>query len=262
MDVYLGELAHTLHVRGQVRRRFLVEVRDHLTDLAATVGEDEAVLRFGPPALLAAEFDLACSTRRGVRAGWGATIAIAATGASTLALVHAADTGVPSPLGWAVVFFLSAQVAAVCAALIAVQALRLRRSSRGAADVALLQRRAFVGLAAAALTIFAAGAAQPGEASPLVLLGGPIVGLAAGVALLRSWRLNRQLTGGGDTPPAHNPVAERRYDTFIQKVTGPNRYFGRMSDEGGDGWSGKRGYESIEKKLRGVGAKIKRAKDV
>lgn len=204
IDAYLCDLARCVRVRGRARRRLLDEARDHLADLAQSVGEVEAIRRFGAPAVVAAEFDLACSTRRGIRAGWSAGLGIVATGASTLALLHSADPGVRSPVAWAVVFFLTAQLAAVCAALVSVQALRMRSESRGPADVALLDRRAFVGLGAGALTMFAAGAAQPGQGSPLLLLGGPLIGLCAGLMLLRSWQVNRHLEGAHhrlDSPP-------------------------------------------------------------
>jgi hypothetical protein len=138
-----------------------------------------------------------------------------ATGGSTLALLHAADPGVRSPTGWAVAFFLGAQLAAVCAGLVALQALRLRRGCRGPADVALLGRRAFVGLLAAAATMFAAGAAQPGRGSPILLLGGPVLSLVAGGVLLRSWRLNRHLPGAHDRATSP-PVADLRALTGVR----------------------------------------------
>jgi hypothetical protein len=200
IDVYLGELVRHLHVRGRARRRFLAEAREHLSDLAAAVGPDVAVDRFGAAADVAAEFDLACATGRAVRAGWAAGAGILATGGSTLYLINVADAGVRAPAPWAVVFFFSAQVAAVCAGLVVLQALRLRRNpdaggGSGAADVALLQRRVFVGLAAATLTMFAAGAALPGQGDALPLLLGPVLAIGAGLALVRSWLLNRRLPG-------------------------------------------------------------------
>ncbi len=55
--------------------------------------------------------------------------------------------------------------------------------------------------------------------------------------LIRGWKL---LTGGGGDaggakPPARNWVSGRRFRTFVQKTTGPNRYFGRLDDGNGHG---------------------------
>jgi hypothetical protein len=207
IDAYLDQLGRELRVRGRARRRFLAEAREHLTDLAAVVGPEAVIERFGEAADVATEFDLACATGRAVRAGCAATAAIVATGGSTLYLLSVADTGVRAPVPWAVVFFFSAQVAAVCAGLIVLQVLRLRRNTQGgsgAADVALLHRRVFVGLGAASLTMFAAGAAQPGRGDARPLLLGPVLAIGAGLVLVRSWLLARRLPGAHervDRPP-------------------------------------------------------------
>jgi tRNA A-37 threonylcarbamoyl transferase component Bud32 len=64
-------------------------------------------------------------------------------------------------------------------------------------------------------------------------LGLSVSRFATRTDLLRGWR---QLGGGLDKLPARNRVAERRFNTFMQKVTGGNRYFGRLVDD--DGWEG------------------------
>jgi tRNA A-37 threonylcarbamoyl transferase component Bud32 len=63
-------------------------------------------------------------------------------------------------------------------------------------------------------------------------LGLSVSRFATRTDLLRGWRE----LGAGDKPPARNRVAERRFNTFMQKVTGGNRYFGRLVDD--DGWEG------------------------
>jgi tRNA A-37 threonylcarbamoyl transferase component Bud32 len=64
-------------------------------------------------------------------------------------------------------------------------------------------------------------------------LGLSVSRFATRTDLLRGWR---DLGGGLDKLPTRNRVAERRYNTFMQKVTGDNRYFGRLLDD--VGWEG------------------------
>lgn len=204
IQAYLDELSRSLHVRGRERERFLREVGDHLLDLAASAGESEAIAAFGAPAELAAAFDLECAFSRGVRASSAAAVAIVTTGASTLALVHGADSQAPAPAAWAIVFFLAAQIAIACVALVLLQSLRMRRFLRGGGDIALLWRRAAVGTAAAAITMFTAGAGLAGKGSALLLLAGPAITVAASPVLFRAWRMNRRLPGAHDqvdSPP-------------------------------------------------------------
>jgi hypothetical protein len=54
IDSYLAELRHELPIGG--RRRTLAEVEDHLREAASTVGEDEAVARFGEARVVAQGF--------------------------------------------------------------------------------------------------------------------------------------------------------------------------------------------------------------
>jgi tRNA A-37 threonylcarbamoyl transferase component Bud32 len=65
-------------------------------------------------------------------------------------------------------------------------------------------------------------------------LGLSVSRFATRTDLLRGWRE----LGAGAKPPDRNPVAERRYATFMQKVTGGNRYFGRLVDDDDDRWEG------------------------
>lgn len=224
IETYITEVAAELRVRGTARRRFLRECRDHLIDAAADRDEAEAVRAFGEPADVAAGFDAEVAARRGVRSTALAVAAVLATGGSTLALIHSASAGAAAPIGWAVIFFVAAQVAGVACALAAVQALVLRRSSMAAAEVALLARRNATALVAAGLTMLAAGAAVPGQGAAALLLAGPALVSAALVAVLRTRSLARRLPGG-------SVVAVRPPLTDLQRLTGlplPTLAIGRL----------------------------------
>jgi hypothetical protein len=195
IETYLDELAKALKVRGAPRRRFLRECSDHLDDAAGVRGDEAAVHAFGPPAELAAAFDAEVATGRGVRATWGTVAGVLATGGSTLVLIQAASPDATAPTMWAVAFFVAAQIAGLAVALAAVQALAHRREVLPPADAALLARRNGCALAAAALTMFAAGAAVPGNASAVPLLAGPALACVAAVGVLRARSLARRLDG-------------------------------------------------------------------
>jgi hypothetical protein len=195
VERYLAELGSALHVRGAARRRFLRECRDHLVDAAAQRGESEAVRAFGPATEIAAAFEAEVAVRRGVRATFATTAGVLATGGSTPALIHSSAAGATAPTLWAVVFFVSAQLSAVAAALALLQALVMRRSALSPADAALLARRNGCALLAAGLTMFAAGAALPGRGSAVLLLAGPALVCVALVAVLRARSLVRRLEG-------------------------------------------------------------------
>jgi uncharacterized membrane protein len=195
VEGYLTELSAALRVRGGARRRFLRECRDHLEDAAAERGEADAVRAFGPPAVIAAAFDAEVAARRGVRSTFLAVAAVLATGGSTLALIHSASPDAAAPVAWAVVFFVAAQVAAVAAGLALLQALVSRRTAIAPADAVLLARRNGTALVAAGLTMFAAGAAVPGQGTAGLLLAGPALACVALVAVVRARSLARRLDG-------------------------------------------------------------------
>jgi uncharacterized membrane protein len=209
VEQYLTELSTALRVRGGVRRRFLRECRDHLTDAAAQRGEAEALGAFGAPAEIAAAFDAEVAARRGVRSTFLSVAAVLATGGSTLALIDSASADATAPAAWAVVFFVAAQVAAVATGLALLQALVARRSSVAPADATLLARRNGTALVAAGLTMFAAGAAVPGQGSAGLLLAGPALVCVALVAVVRARALARRLEGAR-TPAARPPLADLR----------------------------------------------------
>jgi hypothetical protein len=136
------------------------------------------------------------ATRRSLVAAWTTIAGVIATGGSTLALIHAAHPSAHAPVAWAVVFFASAQVAAVCTALVLLQALRISRSSDVAgADLALLCRRCGLAFVATGFTMLAAGGAASGQASPVVLIGGPALACLGAALTLRARAAVRRLEG-------------------------------------------------------------------
>lgn len=191
---YLRELESALRVRGRVRRRFLAECREHLADASAAVGEEEAVRRFGAAGDLARAVDAEAAVRRGLLATVLSAAGVLTVAGSTLAMVHAADPTASAVLVWAVVFFAAAQTSAVAAFLALVQAAAMRYAAATPTDVVLLCRRNLAALGFALMTLFAAGAAVPGQAPAWKLLMGPAVAAVAVVGVLRA----RLLAGAVD----------------------------------------------------------------
>ncbi len=209
VDDYLRELRRRLHVRGPMRRRLLTECRHHLQDASAQYGPDEAVRRFGTAQEIAASLDTAVAARRAQGATVATVLGVLAVGGSTLALLHASETGATAPVGWAIVFFAAAQVAAVCTTLAVLQATAQRRHLMTGQDVALLCRRNGYALLAAAITMFAAGAAVPGHGSAVVLLVGPALALMAGLVVASTRTIIRGLPTIQE-PLVHSPLKDLR----------------------------------------------------
>jgi hypothetical protein len=109
------------------------------------------------------------------------------------------------------VFFIAAQVSAVAAGLALLQALALRHETMPPDQLALLARRNACALAAAGLTMLAAGAAIPGSGSAFLLAAGPVFSASRS----RPWcarALARRLDGGrarAVRPPI--PIVPMRY---------------------------------------------------
>ena len=150
---------------------------------------------FGPAAEVAAAFDAEVATRRGLRSTLAAAAGVVAVGGSTLALIHAASPDAQAPLGWAVAFFVAAQIAGVAATLAVLQALTARRTTMTPAQLALLARRNSCAVLAAAATMLAAGGGVAGRGSAVALLAGPAVAAGAMIAVLRARALARRLGG-------------------------------------------------------------------
>jgi hypothetical protein len=157
VDDYLRQLQGLLHVRGPMRRRVLGECGDHLRDASAQYGPNESVRRFGPAQEIAASVNTEVAARRAQRATAATAVGVLAVGASTLSLLHASGDGATAPVGWAVLFFAAAQVAALCTVLGVLQAIACRRQPSTAQEVALLCRRNGCALLAAGITMVAAG---------------------------------------------------------------------------------------------------------
>jgi hypothetical protein len=108
------------------------------------------VRAFGPVAEIAAAFDAEVATRRGLRSRLATAVGVLAVAGSTLALIHGASSAAQAPIGWAIAFFVAAQVAGVAATLAALQALAARHTTMAPAQLALLARRNGCALLAAA----------------------------------------------------------------------------------------------------------------
>jgi len=195
IERYLGEVDKALNVRGVSRRRFLKEIRDHLIDASAERGSGRAIRDFGRPQEIAAAFDAEIAIQRGTRSTVATTIGVLTTGGSTLFLINASSAGASAPTGWAIVFFLSAQFAAVAVTLALIQTFVAHRTQMTPADAALLARRNTCALAAAGIAMFSAGAALPGQGSAGFLLAGPALAAVAGILVLRARSFARKLDG-------------------------------------------------------------------
>ncbi len=206
---YLQELSAAVRTRGRTRRRLLEECREHLTDAAVTIGEAEAVRRFGDAAELAASFDTEIASRRAVRATAATVVGVLSVGASAVSVLNATDPRASAVTTWAVVFFGSAQVAGACAVLSTLRALAMRRWPAAPADLTLLCRRNSVAIAFSALALFAAAAALPGHASAGTVLGGPLVAGVAALAVLRARASVRKLNAR-QRPDVRAPLPDLR----------------------------------------------------
>lgn len=223
VETCLGELEAALRLRGRRARRFLTECRDHLVDASEAAGAEEAVRRFGPVPDAVAAFEVEVAVQRARTAAALTAVGVLGIGLSTLALIHASDRGATAPAAWIVVFFASAQVAAVATALALVRAAAMRHEAGTPADVGLLCRRSRVALAFAAVTLLAAGAAVPGRTDAWRLLAGPALGALAALALARAGHLARRHRDGTEAsvraPLADLAMVARRTATALPQWT-------------------------------------------
>lgn len=193
VDDFLEELETTLHVRGRSRRRLVDECRDHLEEASAAHGPEEAVRRFGTAAELSRTFEVEVATRRALRATAVSVLGVLGVAASAFAMLNAAEAGVSAPVRWALVFFGAAQASAVSLLLAVLRAAAMRGETGSPADVALLCRRNAMALGFALLTLFALGAAVPGQTTTWSVLSGPVIALVATAGLARVRSLARML---------------------------------------------------------------------
>jgi HAAS len=150
------------------RRRVCAEARAHLEDSTAAGGEAEAVAAFGDPGTVAravaAELAVS-STRRAALAAFAglSLVGVAYVGLNLLEGLAGAPPDIASGreplLGVALTagVALLPQVAFVAGGLALVHAWRIRGQLAGGADLAVLRRRALVGVAAGAATMVALG---------------------------------------------------------------------------------------------------------
>jgi hypothetical protein len=193
IDGFMYELETALHVRGRPRRRLLAECREHLADSGTAHGAEEAVRRFGAAADLARGFDLEVATRRVLWATVASVGGVLGIAVSALAMLNGVDAHASAPAGWAVVFFGAAQTSAAALFLAVLRAAAMRGESGTPADVLLLCRRCGTALGFAFLTLFALGAAVPGETAVWAVLAGPVLALIAVASTAHARSLARKL---------------------------------------------------------------------
>jgi hypothetical protein len=196
VERYLEELGRCLHTRGRARRRLLADCREKMATAVALNGDDEAERRWGSAATVAESLDTEVAVRRATRATIAAIVGVLAVGASTAVLLNSADSQPSAVTVWAVVFFASAQAAAVCSLLAALRAAAMQHQPATPADVVLLCHRNGGALAFSVLALLAAGGAVPGHAAAWAILTGPIVAALAAVSVVRARSLARKLAGG------------------------------------------------------------------
>ena len=201
IDLYLTDLAAELAFRGVGRRRrarILAEARDHLLELAAEHGEEEAVERFGSARTIAAE---AARAARPVVLFRSTILFAAALALFVLPLYGIPENTLPpapwderpAHLTWKLYVSLGAFALALPLAVIAVGAawLRLRRTTLTALTLA----GASLAVSALAGAVAAVQWAQevPGSGTTLVLTLGATVflGSVAAASLASAARASR-----------------------------------------------------------------------
>jgi hypothetical protein len=221
IDRYLSELRAALTVPARLRRRALLEARDHL-ESAAERGRSEglddaaaqaaAVAAHGPPALIArryAETLAQGAAQIATVAGLAAVLAFAAlfAVATQFAPVHAG--GAAEAVGW-----LAVQLALTCAALSSARALRHRADHAvPAGTLRLINRGWAVALGAVLVSVgadLAAGYGAGAWGSGLLLAtattaAGALIAVA-GLGL--SARRTRELAGLADEPAGDDALGD------------------------------------------------------
>ena len=193
VDQFLADLDAALLARGRTRTRLLIECRGHLEESSADHGPAEAVRRFGPATDLARSFDTEVAARRSLQATALSVGGVLGVGAAALAMLNAVDAHASAPVGWAVVFFGSAQASAACTFLAVLRAAAMRREIASPDEVRLLCRRNTMALGFALLALFAVGAGLPGHTAAWKVLAGPAIAVIAALSVTRVRRLTRKL---------------------------------------------------------------------
>jgi hypothetical protein len=216
-------------IRGRTRRRIELEFADHVAC------EPGCESRLGTPREVAERFATELRIVRTRRATWVgfAALALAACGLAATTRAYSASGGWPDLSGWrglivaltGIVILFASQVAFVAGVLGAARSYALRRRREiTAGEVALVQRRFVVALAAGAATIAGMAAhvvllwdVMPGswDAVALVSVVVPAAALAGAAGLLASAREVTPDRAGpadgltADVPPPLRPLAAR-----------------------------------------------------
>jgi hypothetical protein len=208
-EEWLDRFGAALRVGGRARRRALAEVAAHVEDAAAARGDREALARMGDPVALAGAIDAEVAVRLARRSTVAVVAGLVAAAAGVVALANTGPATPPAPFLQGLVLFVGAQLAAVAAALAALQSLA------GARGPALLARRVRVAAAAGACAL---GAALPVAAAWSTAM----LSAAALATLAAAWRaatLARIAAPAGDDPVAGDPFADAA--TLLPPLAGP-----------------------------------------
>ncbi len=219
----LDALAAALTVPPRLRRRALLEARDHLLCAAEQrradgLGDDEAqaaaVRDHGAPALIARRYAEALAhgaAQLATIAGLAAVIAFAALAAVATQISPVGASGPAEAITWFAV-----QIALTCAALSTVRALRHRRDPAvPSGKLRLINRGWAVALGAVAISLGATLAGGYGDGAAgwawrtALIVATAATAIAAGLALaslVLSARRTRELAGHADAPAGDDAV--------------------------------------------------------
>ena len=195
IDDYLAELGRALHVPSRLRRRALLEARDHLLSAAAAhraAGLDEdaaraaAVDAYGSAELIARRYAERVATDAERRASRAAAVAVLAYGAllaagTQIAAVSPSAGGLADTIGW-----LAAQIAITCAGLSTIRSLRQRGDTAiPASRLRYINRGWGIALAAVLVSVSADLVAGPrhGDGATALLAAAGAIAVAAALAL-------------------------------------------------------------------------------
>lgn len=184
---YLRRLRADLESRGVLgrgRARVLAEVEDHLRELAAEHGEEEAVRRFGESRPFAIEVAAQLATTRTIRSTYATFAALTLTAVGYVAFLGAAEhagredlfAGKHAAIGFlaSVALGLFPQIAFVAGGLAVLRALRRRgQGALSCHELDVMGRRSAVAVFAGLLTLasMVVWAFEYGHLSPVLILG-------------------------------------------------------------------------------------------
>jgi hypothetical protein len=181
---YLRRLRVDLESRGVVgrgRARVLAEVEDHLHELAADHGEEEAVRRFGESRPFAIEVAAQLATTRAIRSTYATFAALTLTAVGYVVFLGSAGredlfAGKHAAIGFlaSVALGLFPQIALVAGGLALLRALRRRgQGALSCHELDVMGRRSAVAVVAGFLTVasMVVWALEYGQLTPVLLLG-------------------------------------------------------------------------------------------